>query len=194
MAVNRGTHNFFKSGSVLSRSVMLFVCLLIYVPGFVVFYRSVGNPFGAVSFLAIVILVAWFWGLKTALLTSLLGVLTNFAVLIIYGDTSLVINITVQGAIFYTLVGVVVGTLSDTIRRLHKAQEEIKSLQELLPICAGCKKIRDDDGYWHQVESYISAHTNTIFSHGLCPDCLEKYYKEESEEQDSDKIDSNDKT
>jgi PAS domain S-box-containing protein len=60
--------------------------------------------------------------------------------------------------------------------KLKKAIEEIKQLSGLLPICASCKKIRDDRGYWKQIESYISAHSEAEFTHGMCPDCSEKLY------------------
>jgi hypothetical protein len=59
---------------------------------------------------------------------------------------------------------------------VKQAGEEIKELQSLLPICAGCKKIRDDGGYWVQVEEYLNIHRNIQFSHGFCPDCLKKFY------------------
>lgn len=62
------------------------------------------------------------------------------------------------------------------IRELQYALENIKTLQGLIPICANCKKIRDDKGYWNQVEGYISAHTDAKFSHGICPDCAKKLY------------------
>jgi PAS domain-containing protein len=55
---------------------------------------------------------------------------------------------------------------------------ELLELRRLLPICASCKKIRDDAGYWHQVEAYITEHTDAEFTHGLCPDCLKKLYPE----------------
>ncbi len=55
---------------------------------------------------------------------------------------------------------------------------EIKSLREITPICSYCKKIKDDKGYWETVEAYFSKHTDTKFSHGLCPECLEKHYKD----------------
>ena len=64
------------------------------------------------------------------------------------------------------------------IQDLQCALANVKSLSGLLPICAGCKKIRDDQGYWNQVESYIQKHTDARFSHGLCPDCLRKWYPE----------------
>ncbi|BDD88441.1 hypothetical protein DPPLL_28060 [Desulfofustis limnaeus] len=61
-----------------------------------------------------------------------------------------------------------------TIRQLREALEQIKTLKGFIPICAGCKKIRDDQGYWEQLESYLAAHTDATFSHGLCPECFEK--------------------
>ncbi len=62
------------------------------------------------------------------------------------------------------------------IRELRDAMKEIKTLSGLLPMCAWCKKIRDDRGYWKQVETYISEHTKAEFSHGICPECARKVY------------------
>jgi DNA-binding response OmpR family regulator len=64
------------------------------------------------------------------------------------------------------------------IQELRGALANVKSLSGLLPICAGCKKIRDDKGYWSQVESYVQKHSEAKFSHGMCPDCLKKWYPE----------------
>jgi DNA-binding response OmpR family regulator len=58
------------------------------------------------------------------------------------------------------------------------ALSEIKILRGILPICSSCKKIRDDEGYWTQIESYIQAHSYAEFSHGLCMDCAKKLYPE----------------
>ena len=66
----------------------------------------------------------------------------------------------------------------DLIRNLQDALHRVKTLSGLLPICASCKKIRDDRGYWHQVEVYIHEHSGVDFSHGLCPECAEKLYPE----------------
>lgn len=60
--------------------------------------------------------------------------------------------------------------------RLLSAMNEIKTLSGLLPICASCKKIRDDQGYWNQLERYIQKHSDAKFSHGLCPECVSKLY------------------
>jgi len=68
--------------------------------------------------------------------------------------------------------------LADRNRALEKTLGEMKRLSGLLPICANCKNIRDDQGYWHQVESYIRDHSEADFTHGLCPACLEKLYPE----------------
>ena len=64
------------------------------------------------------------------------------------------------------------------IRELEDALEKIKTLKGLLPICAHCKRIRDDRGYWAQVETYIEAHSLAEFSHGICPECAMKHYPE----------------
>ena len=64
------------------------------------------------------------------------------------------------------------------LQELQTAQEHIKILQGTLPICASCKKIRDDGGYWQQVETYIREHSEADFTHGICPDCLVKLYPE----------------
>ena len=66
----------------------------------------------------------------------------------------------------------------ELISELQKALVEVKNLSGLLPICASCKKIRNDTGYWEQVEEYIRAHSEATFSHSLCPECAEKLYPE----------------
>lgn len=64
------------------------------------------------------------------------------------------------------------------IVQLQQAVAEIKTLHGIVPICASCKKIRDDEGAWHQLEAYISRHTDARFSHGICKDCAKKLYPE----------------
>jgi phosphoserine phosphatase RsbU/P len=62
-------------------------------------------------------------------------------------------------------------TLAATIDDLEKSAARVKTLHGLLPICAYCKKIRDDGNYWHRVELYFSEHADVQFTHGICPDC-----------------------
>lgn len=61
---------------------------------------------------------------------------------------------------------------------LQEALAKIKTLSGLLPICASCKKIRDDKGYWNRIETYISDHSEAEFSHSICPECTKKLYPE----------------
>jgi ligand-binding sensor domain-containing protein len=95
-----------------------------------------------------------------------------------------------QGLMLITLGGVAFGLFRLRIRRLlkrekeletrvHEALTNIKMLSGLIPICANCKKIRDDKGYWDQLEGYIQTHSEATFSHGICPDCAKKLYPEE---------------
>lgn len=66
--------------------------------------------------------------------------------------------------------------LERTVADLQKALNEVKTLQGLIPICASCKKIRDDKGFWTDVEHYIAVRADVDFSHALCPDCMKKQY------------------
>jgi hypothetical protein len=73
------------------------------------------------------------------------------------------------------------------IIELKESILEIKQLSSFLPICSSCKSIRDDDGYWQQIEHYISEHSDTQFSHSLCPICANKLYPEFSDNENDDK-------
>lgn len=64
------------------------------------------------------------------------------------------------------------------VNQLQSALAEIRTLDSLLPICAICKKIRDDNGQWHYLEAYIGSRTDTQFTHGYCPDCADKLEKD----------------
>ncbi len=94
----------------------------------------------------------------------------------------------------YVIVGKVAGFIAvarDITRRVHLEEEQkklitelqdalasIRTLRGMLPICSSCKKIRDDRGYWNQIEAYVSEHSEAEFSHGLCPECAKKLYPE----------------
>ncbi len=71
------------------------------------------------------------------------------------------------------------------IHEIQDALAQIKKLSGLLPICASCKKIRDDKGYWNQIESYIRDHSEAEFSHGICPDCMKKLYPDFADNKNS---------
>jgi hypothetical protein len=67
---------------------------------------------------------------------------------------------------------------------LQEALSKIKTLRGLIPICAWCKKIRDDKGYWSRLETYISEHSEADFTHGICPDCATKLKTDEEEDEE----------
>jgi GAF domain-containing protein len=68
--------------------------------------------------------------------------------------------------------------LNEKTKSLEKALAHVKTLRGLLPICSSCKKIRDDKGYWNQIETYIHEHSEAEFTHGICPECTDKIYGE----------------
>jgi chromosome segregation ATPase len=72
--------------------------------------------------------------------------------------------------------------------QLRISLAEIKTLQGIIPICAHCKQVRDDEGFWDQVESYLSKNSDLAFSHGICPTCCEKYYSEYLTEEDKEAL------
>ena len=105
-------------------------------------------------------------------------------------DEELAIEAVQKGAQDYLVKGKVDGgLLGRSIRyaierqklstQLKQSMKEINTLRGFLPICANCKKIRDDRGYWTQIETYISKHSEAEFSHGLCPECMVKLYGRE---------------
>jgi len=67
---------------------------------------------------------------------------------------------------------------SQAMLERQKALEDVKILRGFLPICASCKKIRNDKGYWEQLEAYITEHSEALFSHGICPECAKRLYPE----------------
>ena len=103
-----------------------------------------------------------------------------------------------QTSWFYALIGLVITAFAggayvlkihrmqkheqELQRRVDEAVAQVKVLHGLLPICTGCKKIRDDQGYWNQIESYIGKHADIQFSHSLCPDCLRSIYPDVADE------------
>ena len=71
--------------------------------------------------------------------------------------------------------------LNEKTASLELALAQVKTLRGLVPICGHCKKIRDDEGFWTRVETYLSEHTHAEFTHGMCPDCLRELYPEYAE-------------
>ena len=72
--------------------------------------------------------------------------------------------------------------LASHVRDLQQALDEVQTLRGILPICANCKSIRDDQGYWRQVETYVSEHSDAGFTHGICPKCMKTLYGSQKRE------------
>lgn len=109
--------------------------------------------------------------IDTKKLTTWLAVLTTFIFI-----TGLVIIIAGEiGHLLYQKLK----ELQEKNQALASARSEISKLRGILPICSNCKKIRDDEGYWNQVESYIESHSEAKFTHSLCGECLKELYGSE---------------
>jgi hypothetical protein len=89
-----------------------------------------------------------------------------------------IIAIVVGTILFIHVTNPLLRKLSTTIETLQDSLDQVKLLSGFLPICASCKKIRDDKGYWKEIESYISKHSEAEFSHSICPECSQKLYPE----------------
>jgi DNA-binding response OmpR family regulator len=72
--------------------------------------------------------------------------------------------------------------LSEKVEELRKALDQVRTLKGIVPICANCKNVRDDQGYWNRVENYVKEHTEAEFSHAVCPDCMKKLYPQFKED------------
>jgi hypothetical protein len=89
----------------------------------------------------------------------------------------------------YSLIAIITGSLKAAFLReqqlrvdREQALQNVHELEGLLPVCAWCKKIRDDKGYWQELEAYLKPRTKASFSHGICPDCVESLHREGQEE------------
>lgn len=87
-------------------------------------------------------------------------------------------NIGFHGCYVLACLGLCILNFQRVEFELKDTREDVKTLEGILPICASCKKIRDDQGYWRQVEAYIQSHSEAVFSHSICPECVEKLYPE----------------
>ena len=165
-------------------------CILGYVAYLVVFsgvYLILGE--GHVVTAAIPILVfAYHYGMWGGIAAGVLSFPSNaLLTAILGGGISHLAKPSLNGFVWGGAIvfGAVVGRLRTVSTRyqkmaleLHTALQEVKTLSGLLPICAHCKSIRDDRGYWQRVETYLGEHSNVEFSHGICPKCVTELYPE----------------
>jgi hypothetical protein len=164
---------------IVSALSVLFLGLIDYLTGwefgFFVFY------FIPISF------SAWNTGLRTSIIISFFSAITWYSADFLFHHTysSPFFSLwnTLIRLISFLLISIFISKIADLLsnekkisENLRKAMEQIKVLRGFLPICASCKKIRNDLGYWEQLETYIRDHSEADFTHGLCEDCAQRLY------------------
>jgi len=131
-----------------------------------------------IAYVIPVALAAWFsglfWGLLYAIVLPLVRLLFSTIWVLPWAMTEASINCAIR-----MIVLALLAFLVDRIRRdRQKLQKKVATLEGFLPICAFCKKIRDDKQDWQPLENYIQKHSEAVFSHGFCPECEQKHYGE----------------
>jgi K+-sensing histidine kinase KdpD len=172
---------FFKGNSIL-----VVIVLSVLVLGFVDY--ATGYEFGFFVFYFLpVAIAAWKVGSISSYMISILSAIVWFLANIYSSHAYSSIFFAFWNTIIHLLSFLIVGYATSKIRfllvkerettqALRDTLDQIKILSGLIPICASCKKIRDDKGYWNQLETYIQEHTEAKFSHGICPECMKKLY------------------
>ncbi|HLA68892.1 MAG TPA: hypothetical protein VJN65_04240 [Bacteroidota bacterium] len=129
-----------------------------------------------VLFLFPVMFAAWYGGRSWGFVFAVTLPLSRLYFSTVWSfPESLVVSMT--NAVIRISVFILVAFLADRVAsQTRELQREVKKLEGLLPICSHCKKIKSDEGHWTVMERYISDHSQAEFTHGICPDCLEKHY------------------
>jgi len=129
-----------------------------------------------VLFLFPVMFAAWYGGRSWGFVFAVTLPLSRLYFSTVWSfPESLVVSMT--NAVIRISVFILVAFLADRVAsQTRELQREVKKLEGLLPICSHCKKIKSDEGQWTVMERYISDHSQAEFTHGICPDCLEKHY------------------
>ena len=165
-------------------SILVVIALSVVVLGFVDYATGYEFGFFLFYFLPIVI-AAWKVGPTSSYLISILSSIVWFlsdisshpysSVLFAFWNTIMLLLCFLIIAYFTSKIQFLLQEKNDTSRPLLS---QVKTLSGLIPICASCKKIRDDKGDWQRIEEYIEERTNAEFTHGLCPECFDKLLKE----------------
>jgi hypothetical protein len=131
-------------------------------------------------------IIAWYIGPITSIWMSILCAVVWFGVDVLSGHVHSLHFYAVWNTMVRLVSFIAIGLALSKIRQLldrqhrlsedlHRSLSEVKVLETFLPICSYCKKIRDQEGIWQQLEKYIGEHSNTQFSHGFCPECAKKF-------------------
>jgi len=138
-----------------------------------------------ITYLIPIALVAWYngrvLGLVLAFILPFVRLYFNIALWTIpWSVFEAIINCAIRIIVFSIFV-VLIDRIAHQTRELSK---EIKILSGLLPICSYCKKIKDESNKWYSIESYVSAHSDASFTHGICPECVENYFGKQIQKKD----------
>lgn len=172
--------------------LVLILALLLVIFTFVVDLQTPGGIAAAVAYMAAVFAVLWLGPHLRAPLTILVATICSALTGLGYflsppGGVLWMVALNRGVALLAIWLTAITGLRYAAAReqllyltrlRERRAREEAKTLSGLLPICAHCKDIRDDEGYWRQLEEYITSHSEAHFSHGFCPKCQQEYYGE----------------
>lgn len=172
-----------KTGAAASLALTLLVAWLDYLTGLELEFSA--------FYILPVLLAAWMGGWRWAAAVALINTIAWSGVDHLAGhlhsSTFYAVWEFLDHALVYLLVAAIVGSLRVAVTRqralnleLSQALEEVGELKGLLPVCAWCHKVRDDQGYWGQLESYIEARTQASFTHGICPECQARVMVERS--------------
>ena len=172
-----------KKGVTASLVVTLLVAWMDYATGLELKVTSL--------YILPVLLAAWYtdkkWALFLALVNAIAWSLVDALAGPIYSHPLFQVWQFINHALVYLAVALAVGGLRRAVLRekyinaeLNQALTEVGELKGLLPVCAWCHKIRDDKGYWGQLETYIEARSRASFTHGICPDCQSRVMAERS--------------
>jgi K+-sensing histidine kinase KdpD len=149
-------------------AIALVVACFDYLAGPIVFFP--------ILFVVPVALMAWNCGLRTALILGAILCVIRFSIQYAWGIPYTlpvaIINACVRLAILF-IITFLCGKLSEQTQALRA---RVRTLEGLLPTCAFCKDIRDEDGNWHQIEQYVASRSEARFTHGICPKCVTTHY------------------
>ncbi|MBL0312793.1 MAG: DUF4118 domain-containing protein [Holophagaceae bacterium] len=172
-----------KTGVVASLAVTLVVAWLDYTTGLELEFSA----FYILPVLLSAWMAGWRWAVAVALINTTAWSLVDYWAGHVHLNTFFVVWEFLDHALVYLLVAAVVGGLRVAITQqqalnleLSQALEEVGELKGLLPVCAWCHKVRDDQGYWGQLETYVEARSQASFTHGICPDCQARVMAERS--------------
>ena len=131
-----------------------------------------------ILFIIPVVLITWYRKLRCGILFSV-----TLPVITVYYNWLWHDNTAICYILINTVIRVMVLVIFSFLISVIKAQQlrlskRVDTLEKILPICSYCKRIREKDDSWHTIEEYFSSNTESRFSHGLCPDCARKYYKD----------------